>query len=129
MVCNWRSECPSTLSSRSTEGVLAGEAKLVAHSSRRPMGTTPPPTTPPRLTACGVSPALHLPAGAESPPSLHVLCEEPDLLARHEPVPQVLDGGKLHLVPVFTVNVQEDAEEHQEAAPDVPETRRLGGET
>lgn len=104
-----------------------GEARRTLFATS--YGHNPPPTTPPRLTACGVSPALHLPAVAESPPSLHVLCEEPDLLARHEPVPQVLDGGKLHLVPVFTVNVQEDAEEHQEAAPDVPETRRLGGET
>lgn len=52
---NWRSQCPSTLSSMSTEGVFDGEAKLVAHSSRRPMGTTPP-----RLTACPVSPSLHL---------------------------------------------------------------------
>lgn len=52
---NWRSECPSTPSSMSTEGVLDGEANLVAHFSRRPVGTTPPP-----LTACAVSPALHL---------------------------------------------------------------------
>lgn len=66
---------------------------------------------------------------AELPPSLHVLRQESDLLPSLEPVPQVLDGGELHPLSVFTVNVQEDAEEHQEAAPDVPGRRRLARET
>lgn len=67
-------------------------------------------------------------ASTESSLSLHVLRKESDLLPLHEPIPQFLDGWKLHLLPVFTVNVQEDAEEHQEAAPDVPETRRRVGD-
>lgn len=52
---------------------------------------------------------------------LYVLCEESDFLSCHEPALEILDRGKLHLISVFTVNIQEDAKQHQKAAPDVPE--------
>lgn len=59
---------------------------------------------------------------------LYVLWEKPDFLSRQQPAPEVLDWGKLHFLFVFTVNIQEDAKEHQKATPDVPkegETERL----
>lgn len=60
---------------------------------------------------------------------LYVLWEKSSFLSCQQPAPEVLDRGKLHFLSVFTVNIQEDAKEHQKAAPDVPaegETERLG---
>lgn len=52
---------------------------------------------------------------------LYVLREKSDFLSHQQPAPEVVEGGELHFLFVFTVNVQQDAEEHQEAAPDVPD--------
>ncbi|TNN84705.1 hypothetical protein EYF80_005120 [Liparis tanakae] len=52
---------------------------------------------------------------------LYVLREKSHFLCCQQPAPEVVEGGKLHFLFVFTVNIQEDAEEHQEAAPDVPD--------
>lgn len=52
---------------------------------------------------------------------LYVLWEESNFLSCQQQAPEILKRGKLHFLSVFTVNIQEDAEEHQKATPDVPE--------
>lgn len=59
---------------------------------------------------------------------LYVLRGKSDFLPGQQPAREVLHRGKLHLLSIFTVNIQEDAKKHQKAAPDVPEegeTQRL----
>lgn len=57
---------------------------------------------------------------------LYILGEKADFLSSEQPGLDVLDGGKLHFISVFTVHIQEDPEEHQKTAPDVPEEGTMG---
>lgn len=52
---------------------------------------------------------------------LYVLWVKSNFLPSQQPAPEVLHWGKLHFLSVFTVNIQEDAKDHQKAAPNVPE--------
>lgn len=51
---------------------------------------------------------------------LDILWQKSDFLFRQQPAPDVLKCREIHFVFVFTVNIQEDAKDHQKAAPDVP---------